>query len=84
MSVNGESVELRDDSEYTDMSDFEMFKERMEKRHSSVNMTSLELEVPGNKALHRRKSSVMIEYFRDNYMGIEASVSLIHLVSVVL
>ena len=31
MSVNGESVELRDDSEYTDMSDFEMFKERMEK-----------------------------------------------------
>lgn len=53
------------DGEITDLSDFERFKERMSKRNSDGNASVSGKYVP------RRRSSLMIEYFRENYMGIE-------------
>lgn len=53
------------DGELTDLSDFERFKERMTKRNSN------EISSVSGKYVPRRRSSLMIEYFRDNYMGIE-------------
>lgn len=73
--LDGKAEAVEEQSEYTDMSDFERFREQMAKRYSSTNLTAGGSEL-GNKRMSRRRSSLMIEYFRDNYMGIEASFTL--------
>lgn len=58
--------------EFTDLEDFKLFKEKLSQRNSSVTVTNTdELNTPFNG--QRRRSSIMIDYFRDNYMGIEVS-----------
>ncbi|WAR16609.1 hypothetical protein MAR_031203 [Mya arenaria] len=50
--------------------EFQMFKERLSTRYSNVTVSAS--NVQEKLGTGRRRSSVMIEYFRQNYMGIEA------------